>query len=117
MRITLTNDFHGTSAVVVTRDNRISARQMARAESKLCGIAGCTCGGVRGKANPGLEPISPDGDYMLIEPPARGRPVEMTGGKRVNVYLDAASLATAERIGNGNVSAGIRAALSTRDEK
>jgi ABC-type taurine transport system substrate-binding protein len=40
-----------------------------------------------------------------------GRPVEMTGGKRVNVYLDAASLARAAELGGGNVSEGIRAAL------
>lgn len=35
----------------------------------------------------------------------------MKNGKRVNVYLDAISLATAENIGNGNVSEGIRLAL------
>lgn len=41
-----------------------------------------------------------------------GRPVEMEGGKRVNVYLDAASLARAAELGAGNVSEGIRIALS-----
>lgn len=40
-----------------------------------------------------------------------GRPAEMEGGKRVNVYLDAESLAIAARMGNGNVSEGIRKAL------
>jgi len=40
-----------------------------------------------------------------------GRPVEMEGGKRVNVYLDAPSLARAAALGNGNVSDGIRQAL------
>jgi hypothetical protein len=40
-----------------------------------------------------------------------GRPAELEGGKRVQVYLDAESLARAARIGNGNVSAGIRKAL------
>lgn len=40
-----------------------------------------------------------------------GRPAELTGGKRVNVYLDAASLARAAELGCGNVSEGIRAAL------
>ena len=40
-----------------------------------------------------------------------GRPQEMKSGKRVNVYLDAASLARAAKLGNGNVSAGIRKAL------
>lgn len=40
-----------------------------------------------------------------------GRPSEMEGGKRVNVYLDAESLAIAAKLGNGNVSDGIRKAL------
>jgi len=41
-----------------------------------------------------------------------GRPEEMDGGKRVNVYLDAASLERARDIGNGNISEGIRIALA-----
>ena len=46
-------------------------------------------------------------------PPGQvGRPVEMEGGRRVNTYLDAASLATAAQLGNGNVSEGIRIALA-----
>lgn len=40
-----------------------------------------------------------------------GRPREMDGGKRVNVYLDAESLERAAELGNGNVSEGIRIAL------
>lgn len=40
-----------------------------------------------------------------------GRPSEMEGGKRVNVYLDAESLAIAAKLSNGNVSEGIRKAL------
>ena len=40
-----------------------------------------------------------------------GRPSEMKSGKRVNVYLDAASLARAADLGAGNVSEGIRLAL------
>lgn len=40
-----------------------------------------------------------------------GRPSEMEGGKRVNVYLDAESLAKAAKLGNGNVSEGIRVSL------
>lgn len=40
-----------------------------------------------------------------------GRPTEMEGGKRVNVYLDAGSLERAAELGNGNVSEGIRTAL------
>ena len=40
-----------------------------------------------------------------------GRPAEMDGGKRVNVYLDAQSIQTATELGDGNISAGIRIAL------
>ena len=39
-----------------------------------------------------------------------GRPAEV-GGKRVQVYLDAESLAIASKLGSGNVSEGIRKAL------
>ena len=41
-----------------------------------------------------------------------GRPAEMAGGKRVNVYLDDAALAQAKDLGDGNISLGIRRALS-----
>ena len=40
-----------------------------------------------------------------------GRPSEMSGGKKVNTYLDAESVSIATRLGNGNVSEGIRKAL------
>ena len=40
---------------------------------------------------------------------------KLAGGKRVNVYLDTASLSVAEALGNGNVSAGIRIALNRGD--
>ena len=46
-----------------------------------------------------------------------GRPEEMDGGKRVNVYLDAASLERARDIGNGNISEGIRIALAMAKDK
>lgn len=39
-----------------------------------------------------------------------GRPSDVDG-KRVQVYLDVESLKTAARLGNGNVSEGIRKAL------
>lgn len=45
-----------------------------------------------------------------------GAPRQLDGGKRVNVYLDAASLARAAELGDGNVSEGIRIAL-LRDTK
>jgi hypothetical protein len=41
-----------------------------------------------------------------------GRPADLESGKRVNVYLDATSIARASKIGNGNVSEGIRIALN-----
>ena len=44
-----------------------------------------------------------------------GRPAEMTGGRRLNVYLDEISIETASRVGNGNVSEGIRRALAGID--
>ena len=40
-----------------------------------------------------------------------GRPSTLAGGKRVNVYLDTASLTRASELGSGNVSEGIRIAL------
>ena len=46
-----------------------------------------------------------------IEQPTVGRPAEMAGGKRVQVYLDAESISIASSLGKGNVSEGIRKAL------
>lgn len=51
-----------------------------------------------------------------MKPPTKpkaspGRPPSLSGGKRVNVYLDAASLKAADKLGGGNVSEGIRIAL------
>lgn len=42
----------------------------------------------------------------------KGRPEEMQGGKRRNVYIDDASWAKAVELGNGNASDGIRVALA-----
>lgn len=47
-----------------------------------------------------------------LDPAAR----KLEGGKRINVYLDDASLARAAELGNGNVSEGIRRALANRNE-
>jgi hypothetical protein len=41
-----------------------------------------------------------------------GRPTELEGGGRRNVYLDAVSVARARKLGKGNISEGIRIALS-----
>ncbi len=49
----------------------------------------------------------------LGEPPRPvGRPATIDEGRRVNVFLDPASLAAAAKIGKGNVSEGIRVALA-----
>ena len=40
-----------------------------------------------------------------------GRPKVIDGGKAVKVRLDAASIASARKLGNGNLSEGIRLAL------
>lgn len=52
-----------------------------------------------------------DGRKVAAALGTAGRPSEMEGGKRVNVYLDADSLAVAAKLGNGNVSEGIRKSL------
>ena len=41
-----------------------------------------------------------------------GRPTELEGGARHNVYLDTTSIARARKLGKGNISEGIRIALS-----
>ncbi len=67
-RITLRNDFHDTEATVIAVDGIINGRAMHRATRKLCGIDGCTCGGVRGYQDVLLEILNQDGDYAAIDP-------------------------------------------------
>lgn len=50
------------------------------------------------------------------EPPKRGAPAKMRGGRRVNLYLDVQSLAIAQAFGAGNVSEGVRVALRRAQE-
>jgi len=52
-----------------------------------------------------------DGRKVAAALGTAGRPAEMSGGKKVNTYLDAESLAIATRLGEGNISKGIRMAL------
>lgn len=47
-------------------------------------------------------------------PSAAGRPRNLKGGKTVSMYLDDESLERARSLGQGNVSEGIRAALSNQ---
>ncbi|WP_028451851.1 hypothetical protein [Chitinilyticum aquatile] len=53
-----------------------------------------------------------DGRKVASAIGALGRPSELDQGKRVNVYLDAQSIAKAQALGNGNLSEGIRIALA-----
>lgn len=57
-----------------------------------------------------------DGRKVAAALGTAGRPQEMAGGKRVNTYLDADSIAIAQRLGDGNVSDGIRKALKMADQ-
>lgn len=52
-----------------------------------------------------------DGRKVAAALGTAGRPAEMTGGKRTNIYLDDDSRSIAEKLGNSNVSEGIRIAL------
>jgi len=58
-----------------------------------------------------------DGRKVAAALGTAGRPSEMSGGKKVNTYLDAESIAIATRLGNGNVSEGIRKALKQAAER
>ena len=48
---------------------------------------------------------------MTTEKKPKGFQKKMEGGKRVFAYLDQASIDAAKKIGNGNISEGIRQAL------
>ncbi len=52
----------------------------------------------------------------ILSTGGKGRPTEIQDGRRVNVYLDESSLIAASKIGDGNVSAGIRLALNLYGE-
>jgi hypothetical protein len=57
-----------------------------------------------------------DGRKVVAALGTAGRPPEMDEGRKVNTYLDAKSIAIAAKLGNGNVSHGIRRALNQFDE-
>jgi hypothetical protein len=48
MKATLKNNFHNSEATVLVKNGEVSEAVIIRAGKKLCGIKGCTCGGVRG---------------------------------------------------------------------
>ena len=60
MRIKLINEFHGTEAVMIAREENglhyVRYNAYKRAIRKLCGIRGCQCGGIRG-GDYRLEPV------------------------------------------------------------
>lgn len=55
-----------------------------------------------------IRPLDQRKIRAAIDPAAK----KLDGGKRVNVYLDEASMARASELGGGNVSEGIRRALA-----
>ncbi|MFZ6755745.1 hypothetical protein ACO0K9_00880 [Undibacterium sp. Ji50W] len=117
--ITLKNDFHNTEVTLRMKSSCPTEAQVKKSWNTLCGIKGCTCGNVMGMRGPqevemiGQEYLGGElvPKFSLPINPV-GRPNLIEGGKRVNVYLDAESLAIAEQLGQGNVSSGIRVALT-----
>ena len=76
-----------------------------------------TATGAYAQLNAGaIKSLSQHKVQAALEPAGRGRPDTMDAGRRVQVYLDAGSLEAAKRLGDGNVSAGIRAALAGTKE-
>lgn len=62
-QITLSNDFHNTSAYVRAEVDTygrliLNLAQYQRAMQRLCGMSGCACGGVRGPGQPRIEPYN-----------------------------------------------------------
>ena len=60
--ITLKNDFHNSSVVVrIPEGGILSKRTTDGIYKALCGIDGCTCGGIRGRGIRGQQEGIPDG--------------------------------------------------------
>ena len=62
-------------------------------------------------ASAGTEAVALQRFNKIAQQKRTGREPEMAGGKKVNTYLDVESVETAKRLGNGNLSEGIRKAL------
>lgn len=62
----LINDFHGTE--YRTRGGVLSPSTVRRIRKALCGIQGCTCGGVLGERGPDNPTVLefPDGEIMVL---------------------------------------------------
>lgn len=89
---------------------------VTRDESDTGALVRIDATGVYVQVNAGVI-HSLDGRKITAALGAAGRPSEMVGGKKVNTYLDAESIAIASRLGNGNVSEGIRKALKQAAER
>jgi hypothetical protein len=64
MKIKLTNGFHNTEVVLISRNGELSTRQIKRAKRVLCGLRGCRCSddaGCRGNQEVTLEYYWTDG--------------------------------------------------------
>ena len=89
---------------------------VTRDESDTGALVRIDATGVYVQVNTGVIRIL-DGRKIAAALGTAGRPSEMAGGKKVNTYLDAESIAIATRLGNGNVSEGIRKALKQAAER
>lgn len=85
-----------------------------REESDIGALVRIDATGIYVQVNAGAI-RSLDGRKVAAALGTAGRPAEMSGGKKVNTYLDAESITIAARLGNGNVSEGIRKALKLAD--
>jgi hypothetical protein len=63
MIVTLRSDFHGTNVDVRVPGlpATLTASQTKRVKRELCGVTGCTCGGVRGRQ------MANDGNLLDVE--------------------------------------------------
>lgn len=63
-KITLTNDYHGTDAVVMPHEDArglyLTHGQVVRAYGKLCGMRDCHCGGYAGERGGRYEVSGPN---------------------------------------------------------
>lgn len=90
----------------MTANGVTEVKGLAAAVANLCTVA---------RAEPSFGLPDVNGEYEKypepkVRTPPAGRPVTV-GGKRVQVYLDDESIETANKLGNGNASEGIRFAL------
>jgi hypothetical protein len=79
----LKNSFHGTQARARSADGWLSARQIKRLRTELCGHQGCVCGGELGEQGPQEYDIEHgfDRDWKII-----ARLVPMRGRSRPEQY-------------------------------